>query len=273
MGRPIRMSDDVLEWNYQVINHTSENIGDVNPFRYRGCYFDSETGLYYLNSRYYSPEMGRFISPDDLAILDETKAQINGLNLYMYCGDNPVMMVDENGNLMFSILALVAWTVCSAVVNAGFKIAENISLGKTGSDIFEGVVGASLGAAVNTVLTMTLGPAGIIVGATISSIVQSTSDVIEGVIKGKDQVEITQQFFSDLLCNFTGTLIGNVVGDKLFHINSGQFGPKHLLSALFGKYGARVLCQQFIGNGAAIIFDVATKNIPELLIFFYMYII
>ncbi len=48
-----------------------------------------ETGLYYLNLRYYDPETGRFISPDTLTILDETRSQINGLNLYMYCGDNP----------------------------------------------------------------------------------------------------------------------------------------------------------------------------------------
>ena len=41
--------------NYQVINHTSENIGDVNPFRYRGYYYDEETQLYWVSSRYYSP--------------------------------------------------------------------------------------------------------------------------------------------------------------------------------------------------------------------------
>ena len=54
------------------------SIGHINPFRYRGYYFDEESGLYYLNSRYYDPETGRFISPDVLSILDETKGQING---------------------------------------------------------------------------------------------------------------------------------------------------------------------------------------------------
>lgn len=56
------------------------SIGHINPFRYRGYYFDEESGLYYLNSRYYDPETGRFISPDVLSILDETKGQINGLD-------------------------------------------------------------------------------------------------------------------------------------------------------------------------------------------------
>ena len=70
--------------NHEVINYTDDTIGDINPFRYRGYYFDSETGWYYLNASYYSPTMSRFISPDELSILDETKSQINGLNLYMY---------------------------------------------------------------------------------------------------------------------------------------------------------------------------------------------
>jgi len=56
----------------------------LNPFRYRGYFFDIESNLFYLNSRYYDPEVGRFISPDIISILDETKGQINGLNLYVF---------------------------------------------------------------------------------------------------------------------------------------------------------------------------------------------
>ena len=61
----------------------------INPFRYRGYYYDEETGLYYLNSRYYDPETGRFISPDSLKYLEPETC--NGLNLYAYCGNNPVV--------------------------------------------------------------------------------------------------------------------------------------------------------------------------------------
>ena len=60
----------------------------INPFRYRGYYYDEETGLYYLNSRYYDPETGRFISPDSVNCLEP--GAYNGLNLYAYCGNNPV---------------------------------------------------------------------------------------------------------------------------------------------------------------------------------------
>ena len=88
--------------NHKVLNPDgTENtdslfIGNINPFRYRGYLFDPETNLYYLNSRYYDPEVSRFISPDSIEYLDPES--INGLNLYCYCGNNPVMYVDESGN-------------------------------------------------------------------------------------------------------------------------------------------------------------------------------
>ena len=78
-----------------LLSQVGSEILNINPFRYRGYYYDAETGLYYLNSRYYDPETGRFISPDSLKYLDPTYN--NGLNLYTYCGNNPVMHVDPNG--------------------------------------------------------------------------------------------------------------------------------------------------------------------------------
>ena len=80
-----------------VIVKDEGGIASLNPFRYRGYFYDEETGFYDLNARYYDPETGRFISPDTLLILDETRGQINGLNLYMYCADNPIMNVDPSG--------------------------------------------------------------------------------------------------------------------------------------------------------------------------------
>ena len=81
-------------------NDVSDNpahIANINPFRYRGYYYDTETGWYYLNSRYYDPNVGRFLSPDvpdTLAIDFENFAQYN---LYAYCFNNPVNMYDDMG--------------------------------------------------------------------------------------------------------------------------------------------------------------------------------
>ena len=74
----------------------ANHIGNLNPFRYRGYYYDTETKLYYLQSRYYDPEIGRFITIDDISYL--APDAINGLNLYAYCRNNPVNRVDATGH-------------------------------------------------------------------------------------------------------------------------------------------------------------------------------
>ena len=80
----------------ELLDPKYEELAKANPFRYRSYYYDEETGLYYLKSRYYDPEVGRFITIDDISYLDPET--INGLNLYAYCGNNPVMNVDPNGH-------------------------------------------------------------------------------------------------------------------------------------------------------------------------------
>ena len=76
-------------------NSDAAFIGNLNPFRYRGYYYDVETGLYYLQTRYYDPVVCRFISRDSIEYADPET--INGLNLYVYCSNNPVMHSDPYG--------------------------------------------------------------------------------------------------------------------------------------------------------------------------------
>ncbi|MBQ8164362.1 MAG: RHS repeat-associated core domain-containing protein, partial [Clostridia bacterium] len=71
-------------------------IASVNPFRYRGYYYDTETKLYYLNARYFDSEIGRFISADDISYLEPET--IGGVNLYAYCGNNPVSITYSSFN-------------------------------------------------------------------------------------------------------------------------------------------------------------------------------
>ena len=92
-----------------VENIGKETIGDVNPIRYRGYYYDKETELYYLNARYYDPETGRFISADSTQYLEPNT--VNGLNLYAYCASNPVMNVDPSGRSAIAILLIIAGIV------------------------------------------------------------------------------------------------------------------------------------------------------------------
>ena len=82
-----------------IISTTYSNGGGTsaarfNPFTYRGYYRDSETGMYYLNSRYYNPKMGRFISADS----EIHPVEFSGCNLFEYCANNPVVYYDPYGD-------------------------------------------------------------------------------------------------------------------------------------------------------------------------------
>ena len=122
----VRVNHTVLIANGQEIDKSDVgHIGNKNPFRYRSYYFDTETELYYLKSRYYDPELGRFITIDDITYLDPET--INGLNLYAYCGNNPIMRTDENGNAwwhwLIGGLIIAAAAVLTVLTAGGFAAA------------------------------------------------------------------------------------------------------------------------------------------------------
>ena len=84
----------------------------VNPFRYRGYYYDTDTGLYYLQSRYYNPQWGRFLNADGYV---STGTGLLGYNMYAYCDNNPVMRVDNGGEFWDTVFDVVS--LCFSVVD------------------------------------------------------------------------------------------------------------------------------------------------------------
>jgi RHS repeat-associated protein len=103
----------VLEYDYDsygnVISITGllkNAIGKVNPFLYKVYCYDHETGLYYNVTRYYNPQWGRFLNADDVSYLDPSS--VNGLNLFAYCNNNPVMNFDPNGNALITLMLICA---------------------------------------------------------------------------------------------------------------------------------------------------------------------
>jgi RHS repeat-associated protein len=80
-------------------------VAKANPIRYRGYYYDEDTGLYYCNARYYSPKWRRFISPDSTAYLDAES--VNGLNQYCYCNNDPINYTDPSGRSAILISVII----------------------------------------------------------------------------------------------------------------------------------------------------------------------
>ena len=79
-----------------VSDTTTIDIATINPFRYRGYYYDAEIQMYYLQSRYYNPVVGRFVNVDEATYIGLTN-MICSYNLYTYCNNNPVMGTDVSG--------------------------------------------------------------------------------------------------------------------------------------------------------------------------------
>ena len=127
-----------------------KQLANINPFRYRGYYYDTETELYFLKTRYYDPEVGRFISPDSIEYLDPET--INGLNLYAYCNNNPVSNVDPNGNKWWHWLiggigvVLIAVAAGLAILGTGGVAA--FGLGALIGSVSVGALGAGIGAGI-----------------------------------------------------------------------------------------------------------------------------
>ena len=130
------------------------SLGNLNPFRYKGYYYDNESGMYYCKSRYYVAYWRRWLNMDRIEYLDNTN--IGNINLFSYCNNNPVMMIDDKGNMPkwakwliggALVVGAIALTVATAGLSGGLATALGGGvLGNVASGV---IVGAGVGALTN----------------------------------------------------------------------------------------------------------------------------
>ena len=224
-------------------------IMETNPFRYRGYYWDKELNLYYLQTRYYDPQTGRFINADGIEYALEQYKNINALNLYSYCNNNPIMGIDPEGTkskfwgwLLTAFVAVVATAAIvvgtvvtgglvsavlvgagvgaltsmgsSVIAQGGFKDADPWQVAKSGA--IGAVIGAASGAA-----SWAIGTIGQAIGQHLGYAFSSMRHISSGVKLGS-------VFGVDLMMS-TGKIAGSVIGG----IAGGTFMNYHA-NLLFG---------------------------------------
>ena len=181
------------------MNASDSFIGNINPFRYRGYYYDRETGLYYLQTRYYDPTAGRFINADSADYLDPES--INGLNLYAYCGNNPVRGSDPYGtNCIDEISNAIDWT------HIIIKGAMNFMIGLTQMNR----VGSNVKQFSNWLKNIS--PKASFGFSIVGYALIGISNIIDGVQSGKSALNIVTDTVFDITAIATITYMGAAIG-------------------------------------------------------------
>ncbi len=174
-----------------VLSITGEDteIGELNPIRYRGYYQDVETGLYYLQSRYYDSTTMRFINADDPSVIQMGSEEKQELNLYVYCVNDPVNHVDPTGYIAANVIGAIIGGVIGAV--GGYFLtnwlADRLGLKGWGRNLFVWGLSALIGA--------TAAAIGYFIGPYVAKAWSAWSAKLSGLIKGtfKNIAKITSQ--------------------------------------------------------------------------------
>lgn len=221
--------------NCTVTNAANYTVGTKNPFRYRGYYYDVESGLYYLNSRYYSPEFGRFISPD---IYVNTGQGLQSANMYVYCENDPVDRYDSDGGFSF----IVASGLVGSVIGGAAQVISNVATGKQWSD---GLAGAVAGGFVyGAIIIATEGntAAAAYSSAFAESTVNEAADYLlhkkkpskKNIKKSIDKVA------NETMINGTLYLGTGKASEKIIPTGKKWIKPKKIKTCFTGKYARKV---------------------------------
>ena len=190
----------------EILSATGD-MADINPLRYRGYYFDSDTCLYYLKARYYDPEIGRWINADGADTLG-VNGDIASYNLFAYCGNNPISRTDEGGFFWNFVVGAVAGALVGAATTAidiglseGFhSLRSSKSLAKIAiSAVCEAVNGVVAASGAYFLVGSAVSPA--------TSFVESVShELIDN--SGKMSSDSWREVATDTASGFVGGIVG-----------------------------------------------------------------
>ena len=199
---------------------SSGAMASINPIRYRGYYFDGDTGLYYVSSRYYAPEIARFINADDIDLLG-ANSDFASLSLFVYCGNNPVSRVDASGEVWFTAMVVggVVGAAISAVSSMMFQASQTgaINLKSVGVSFVAGFVSGAIAAS-------PLGTAGQVVAG---GVMGGLSYVADCYVNNK-AMKLDEAILSVGAGALSG-LIGGAGADKDDVLSTAYYGTKRII--------------------------------------------
>ena len=226
-GQPLSVTPNTAISNATI-------VAKMNPLRYRGYYYDTETGFYYLQSRYYDPNIGRFINADSYS---STGQGILGNNMYAYCNNNPVIFEDSSGcavetvfdaiSILISLADLILSPSWSDVGYLAWDIASVIIPILPGSYVAKG------------------GKIGIKVASKIDDFVDGSKfltgsyNKLRKLFKGVDGIEIhhlIEKRFSQLFNSKIGDFLSIPLTEELHQIITNRWRNLHKVDDIFKNF-------------------------------------
>ena len=253
-------------WGRVTENATSadtQNITETNPIRYRGYYYDTETRLYYLKSRYYDPATKRFLNADGSDNL-KPQSDLYDKNLYSYCDNNPIMCEDLDGNVWITAVAVGVGSQYAA------DIIGNLIAGKTGKDIF--IPTSSIGEYVAAGVTALIPGSGL-TGSLMRSAVSAGIYGIEKQIKRGDLTiaDIAGKFASDFVFDFGISMamsgVNQIIDSKLPKNYSSYAGKQYKNNAqITARQISKKMANSFkLGEGLSMVFEFMFNTMGNVL--------
>lgn len=249
MGDVIAITDadgeGIVEYEYdewgKVLNVYTANednaeqseVANANPLRYRGYYYDAETGYYYLQSRYYDASICRFINADIPEIAQMSKGIAAGTNLYTYCNNNPINNVDNNGKVIATVvIKALAKMLLGVLAQYVSDIIYNICAGRTGKSAFR--PSSSWGSYVSAALTA-LVPGNKLTSLIARATISTAIDTFENTIKNNKRYSlktIIRKLFQNFALEMCCSVISSAFANKLNSLkpkNYSQFAHSQYL--------------------------------------------
>ena len=235
---------NLLEEDIKISNSASL----YNPFLYKGYIYDVETQLYWVSSRYYSPELCRWISPDSIEYLDPES--INGLNLYAYCGNDPMNKYDPTGHAFISVLVGlgIAAFIGAGIGMASYTAGQLIDYAITGDfewswgGFFGSTVGGAIGGAITFATAGIGGSFATMAGAFFSGAAMTSSTMIGENISGDATHSFGDILISSLISGgISMASVGIMSKIKIPSLNSGRGSMSAVSKQMYTKFRRQII--------------------------------